>query len=97
VTAWFAFAVPFADFSVATDEACSGSAMVAAVPVRSAETEALAATDALGFPSFVAAPATCARSTTTARTAAVSQIGRCFMCGSFSEPEGPREYALTHG
>ena len=55
VTASFAAAVPFDDFSVATDDACSGSATVGVVAVTSAETEAVVGTDA-GI-SRVAAPA----------------------------------------
>ncbi|HEV8654821.1 MAG TPA: hypothetical protein VGR85_04835 [Candidatus Limnocylindria bacterium] len=73
----FAVAIPLADFSRAADEACSGSDPVAAVPVTSAETDAPVAMDAASF--LVDAPATCVRSATTAKTAAVSQIPRWFM------------------
>jgi hypothetical protein len=55
VSDWFAVAIPFAEFSRATDDACSASATVHAVPVRPADTEALVATDA--FSSRVDAPA----------------------------------------
>jgi hypothetical protein len=79
----FAVAIPAA-FSVATDDACSGNATVGVVAVSSAETEALVG-DA--NPSLVAAPAACARSTTTAKTAAVSQIARWFMHGSSPSPK----------
>src|SRR5438445_11791631 len=51
----FAVAIPFADFSRATDDACSASETVHAVPVSPAETEALVAREA--FSSRVAAPA----------------------------------------
>ena len=85
VTALFEAAIPVADFSVATDDACSGSATVGVTAVTSAETEAVVAIDA-GI-SRVAAPATCARRTTTANTAAVSQIARWFMRGSSPSPK----------
>jgi hypothetical protein len=42
----FAVAIPFADFSRATDDAWSGSEPVHAVPVSPTETEALVAMDA---------------------------------------------------
>src|SRR5207249_11625889 len=71
-----AFAIPFADFSLAVAETCSGSD-TAAVPATSVEAEALVASDAVS--SRVDAPATCARSTMTAKTAAVSQAPRWFM------------------
>jgi hypothetical protein len=89
----FAVAIPFADLSRATDDACSASETVHAVPVSPAETEALVATDA--FSSRVDAPAICARSTMTARTAAIIQIPRWFMHALLSEPEGPREFPPT--
>ena len=78
----------FADFSLATlatDDACSGSDALAAVPVRSAETEtdALVASDVVS--SRVDAPAICARSTMTASTVAVRfRDGSC--ARSSSEP-----------
>jgi len=75
--ALFAVAIPFADFTRATDEACSGNVIVAAVPTSSAETEALVARDAVSF--RVDAPATCARRMMTAAIAAISQTARPFM------------------
>jgi hypothetical protein len=94
VGASFAASTPFADFSVATDDACSGSVTVGVVAVTRVETEAVVASDA-GI-SRVAAPATCARRTTTAMTAAVSQIARWFMRVAPSEPEGPCGIPLPH-
>jgi hypothetical protein len=81
----FAAAIPVADFSVATEDAWSGSATVGVVAVSSVDTEALVGSDT-GI-SRVAAPATCARRTTTAKTAAVSQIARWFMRGSSPSPK----------
>jgi len=80
-------------FSVATDDACSGNVTVAVVPVSSADTEALVAKDA-GI-SWVAAPAACARSTTTARTAAASQTPRWFMRAAPLRARRPSEFPLT--
>ena len=79
----------FADFSLATDDACSGSDALAAVPVRSAETEtdALVASDVVS--SRVDAPAICARSTMTASTVAVSQIPRWFMRALLLRAQSP--------
>jgi len=85
VIASFAVAIPFADFSRAVDEACSGSDTVGVVPVSSADTAALVARDALA--SLVDAPATCARSTMTAKTAAISQIPRWFMRAAPLQPK----------
>jgi len=77
VIASFAVAIPFADSSLAFAEACSGSDAVSVVLVSSVRTEALLSMEAVS--SLVDAPATCARTTMTAKMAAVSQTPRWFM------------------
>jgi hypothetical protein len=90
----FAVAIPCSEFSRPTDEAGSGSDTVIAVSVR-VETDAVVARDVV--PSLVDAPATCARSTTTANTVAVNQIPRWFMRAAplRAQDLGSGEFPLT--
>src|SRR5438132_8328755 len=89
----FAVAIPFVDFTCATDEACSGNVIVAAVSISSAEIEALVAREAVSF--RVDAPATCARRMMTATVAAISQTARPFMRAAPLRARGSDEFPPT--